>query len=335
MQNKDLSIQELIANLIEVSPNPNDYQSQSSPSIPTDTVSLQSTVQEEKQFKSPSTSLQECEQMDLVSMIKNEEIFNDEKMNQFTLQNNQVISHRIWDNSTCSAYDDCPILQQVIDGLRKYNSFFQMSKETQKIAYLVQFFHERHNTILDDYIHVVTYHRLFQDTTMYKICDPDNCQIRQNMEQKATQGNEGPIAMIDDKEYLFFRDLMESLHCYLLHPNATNGGSRIQNRFVINIQRSNDTESEQIIRYISENVKEIDTDKLTLHLKEEQYDTDALKADVYEYDMTCKFASNIAISLGNASAQYICKCFYFSQCMYHSLDFFVDTGYKSDDFNYM
>ena len=63
------------------------------------------------------------------------------------------------------------------------------------------------------------------------------------------------VAMDGIEEFIFYRDLMDSLHCFLLHPDATIDGSRILKRFNIMIDDTNTTKLDQIIEFLSNDLK--------------------------------------------------------------------------------
>ena len=141
-------------------------------------------------------------------------------------------------------------------------------------------------------------------------------QIKENIKRQQTKGSEG--LLIQDDEFLFYRDLMESLHCYLLHPNATNDEDRIKQRFTLKFDTPTNkhTLSEQIIKFISKQIDIPRLEKMERYFGDEEYDTDAMQ---YDLSPTHHKVSNIAMTIDAESAHRIQRGFYLARCMFSSV----------------
>ena len=201
----------------------------------------------------------------------------------------------------CNNEEECVHLDRVIKLLK-----------AQSNGSLIESFQQEHDSIVNDYIHIITKHQPLQQQTILHHdlkCDADKCQITQNQSQTSTSGN----LPDNDEQYSFYRDLVYALHSYLLHPNITIK-SRRNSRFHIIIQDRKETKIEKMHRFIS-NTAENGNDHVSSFqrfIDDEEYDSEAIVDDVGMDETT---ESNIALCVDETIATSIRKYIYLSKCM--------------------
>eukprot|EP01083_Nonionella_stella_P033741 92328_1 len=80
---------------------------------------------------------------------------------------------------------------------------------------LVQYCIEEHPTLIDDYIHLTTEHSKGCDQNT--LCNATHCVILQRYENRQTQPTKTTTAGND--HFVFFREILDAMHCFLHHPN--------------------------------------------------------------------------------------------------------------------
>ena len=215
----------------------------------------------------------------------------------------------------CNGNEDCEILERVIEGLQKYYIFAMGEggylEESQQNQSLENLFYEYYKSITDDYIHIITKHSSITDPGKHGFaCSADNCEIKHNFNQGVTKSNN--ISNIEDEEFVVYRDLMNSLHCFLLHPDQIHDHSR-QGRFHVLSHSTDQTMIDAISNKL--NRKEKDNVEFQEFIEKEEYDTESLEYDVGFKAMDDNIVSNIEKHLGKETASVARECFYFSKCM--------------------
>eukprot|EP01084_Bolivina_argentea_P216391 367637_1 len=251
------------------------------------------------------------------------------------------------DTGSCNgSINECSMISRLINGLIYYQSLdIEKTDEQQK---LINFFHEEYNTVLDDYVHILSVHDRQQDmqdifnllisnpSVVHK-CNIKTCTIssrhrrdRDIMDEKLNHD----VAQMDD-EFAFYQEIMDQVHFYVYHLYDT--GLRIKNeefvtaksdgqvfenmfqviktkkeeldnfsvnenhkvannKFNVMINNANeDTFLDGLLDCVQSNdqLKLVQTRRLTELITQEQYDSDAIENDVDVSDNEFK-KSNVA-----------------------------------------
>eukprot|EP01084_Bolivina_argentea_P315438 546495_1 len=136
---------------------------------------------------------------------------------------------KMFENKSTDCDNDflCRCTKRLVTAMKYYQSLDMTDTDDQQ--QLMEFYHEKYNHILDDFAHLLTKHHETLDT-MYDYavndigldkCTAKKClaQRRHNRDrdneykkEKKTNDEDTP-----DKDFLFVRDTMDGVHCYILH----------------------------------------------------------------------------------------------------------------------
>eukprot|EP01083_Nonionella_stella_P026422 72730_1 len=121
---------------------------------------------------------------------------------------------------------DCPHTQRILRSLGVFQKLNMEFVDHQQ--QLVRYFYKEHTELLDDHIHVTRYH----DAEVQKVSDRFKC--RNDLQCKSLQryhgesqddyassrgGRTRSASRVErgDPEFIFYRDTMDSIHCYMYH----------------------------------------------------------------------------------------------------------------------
>lgn len=134
-----------------------------------------------------------------------------------------LISHT--SDSTCSV-KECEEIHQIIDCVLHYESL-DINDEDDK-SKMMYFFKNIYKSTLDDYIHIITKHADDLEEIFHLIisefntecCDLIGCSMLRRHHRDRTKDEE--MKQMDDydnydDQFLFYRDVMDQIHCYLYH----------------------------------------------------------------------------------------------------------------------
>lgn len=88
---------------------------------------------------------------------------------------------------------------------------------------VVKFVHSKHPQMVDDYIHFVSHHE-FNDNVIVNViinvhhqCNIEHCDTAKRFyRNRDTEDREGDV---ESAEYVFYRDALDAVHCYLYHQS--------------------------------------------------------------------------------------------------------------------
>ena len=177
---------------------------------------------------------------------------------------------------------------------------------------LRELFDKHHKSILDDYIHIISNHNHLASKMKYIDgdihCDEHECIVLQNFEKGQTKSGE---QVFEDNDFSFYKDLMTTLHCYLMHsPESMNKNYQAMTRFqaILLVDDKSTPLLDQLHDFLLKHAKEEDTDKIERFIMDEEYDSDALKIDIEIRPKTKNRISNIEIfdeSMAKIIRQYL------------------------------
>ena len=144
--------------------------------------------------------------------------------------------------TTCNSVNTCTQVVKIIDALKYHQSSLKLHA-----SQIVQHFKQVHTTLLDDHLHIMQYHNDQLDdltdivtTTPSLNCDPSTCNILKNNFRRSSDQNEvNKEDNKEDEDFIFYRDLLDTIHCYLIH--SFNVGVRIRKEELISNNEDNDT----------------------------------------------------------------------------------------------
>jgi len=126
----------------------------------------------------------------------------------------------------------CKCIARVIESLSYYETLDMIGFSNNDNNKLINFVQTVHKTLLNDYIHVVMEHNTHIDSIYelisskkykdkFKSCDVVKCGWTQrhnrNREQKDETNEDEKKEENIDNEFLFYRDLFDSIHFYFFH----------------------------------------------------------------------------------------------------------------------
>ena len=128
---------------------------------------------------------------------------------------------------------ECSATKRIILALKKYHSF--RSKEASHSHHdhrnLVHFCKEIYPSLLDDYIHVIHTHHdeldvisdIMEDTYGIESCDVNDCNFFCRRYRDQSQGSDDNESNMEtyDKDYVFYKNIMDTIHCYIFHSFDT------------------------------------------------------------------------------------------------------------------
>eukprot|EP01084_Bolivina_argentea_P003037 5667_1 len=127
--------------------------------------------------------------------------------------------------------NECESTMRVLECLRYYNSLTNNTSDIDRNK-LIKYCNER-ITLLNDIMHVITKHNDELEAINYIIiskqdsvltqCNLSNC----SLSQRHFRDRRNDKSNTDDTEFLFWRDMIDSIHCYILH--LYDAGLRIKN----------------------------------------------------------------------------------------------------------
>eukprot|EP01084_Bolivina_argentea_P076520 138693_1 len=137
----------------------------------------------------------------------------------------------------CISTKSCNYVQRIVNAL-KYYSILDVSDSTNKDQQKLIEYCSENESLLDDYIHILSTHNTHKDLdeiynlllrdSLIKECDIFNCKL--SVRHFRNRNNETQEMKVQDleinNEFLFFRDLMDAMHCYLFHAYDT--GMRVK-----------------------------------------------------------------------------------------------------------
>eukprot|EP01084_Bolivina_argentea_P093074 167414_1 len=117
----------------------------------------------------------------------------------------------------------CQPVERIINIL-KYYSLLDINNNEHDKQQLTKFCLESHKSLLDDYIHVITKHNnakdlktifnILSDHENYIACNLVNCSSCFRHWSNEENNNEEQQS---SKEFIFYRDIMDQIHCYVFH----------------------------------------------------------------------------------------------------------------------
>eukprot|EP01084_Bolivina_argentea_P051593 94925_1 len=123
--------------------------------------------------------------------------------------------------------DSCSVINQIIASLKYYSSLNILNKKKDRNK-LVKYCTTANNPVLDNYIHLINIHNndieqiynLVQNDRNMISCDGHNCLLLQRHHRNRHYDHIKIEAMkkeTNDKHFIFYRDIMDALHCYVFH----------------------------------------------------------------------------------------------------------------------
>eukprot|EP01084_Bolivina_argentea_P263923 446892_1 len=233
--------------------------------------------------------------------------------------------------ASCSgAKDDCTSTLNVISALIDFESINVNNEFDQQK--LVEICETKYQHLLNDYIHVVTKHKdeledIFELITINHLnkmthCSVEHCVLSQ---RHNTQKSKDDTTNTNNLNFIFYRELFDSIHCYLYHswdygfraniniPSdklpvferiKNNNKYNINDKYVESDTTFMDAFNDKIICNDMKNVLE--------SLKDDEYDTDAVIMDIDEANQKHNDQnSNIKKMLENIQHYVILKDFIF------------------------
>ena len=180
---------------------------------------------------------------------------------------------------------DCKCIIRVFEAIKYYHTLNFINNNNNNNNNndknkLIKFVKNIYNHILDDYIHIITIHNDFIDDIYsllnsskynFKKCNIIKCILTQRHNRNREQNVHSNEIKYnnndddDDTEFLFFRDIYDSIHFYLFHIYEF--GFRItkkeKNKFYQQIQEKKDNNDDDIncTDYIFNNIKRVINEK--------------------------------------------------------------------------
>ncbi len=124
--------------------------------------------------------------------------------------------------SPCTSLQErCDYTTRVIHAIKYYSSFTNVINISDDLKQnLVKFGKEIYTSLLDDFIHITQYHNDHLDAILQIItveygvkCNFKDCRsLSRHFGDAELEGKEN-----EDDEFIFYRNLFDSVHCYLLH----------------------------------------------------------------------------------------------------------------------
>ena len=117
----------------------------------------------------------------------------------------------------------CSCTKRIIMALHHYQTVNRENNEETRDN-IVKFFKHVYKGLLNDFIHIITYHNdtieleeiqeiLLKDSDTNP-CDISNCLMASRYHRDRTKDD---IKCDDDEIHMFYRDIMDQIHCYLYH----------------------------------------------------------------------------------------------------------------------
>eukprot|EP01084_Bolivina_argentea_P251843 422545_1 len=219
---------------------------------------------------------------------------------------------------------DCKYVDRVIVCLQYYQTLQLENSEYYKEK-LIKFIAEKYQqTLLDDHIHVITQHNKEK-----MICASKDCvSLKQYLAGLANN----PKETDESNNFNFYRDILDSIHCYLYHPQINAQQLKLNDKFMICNELIND--SETILDSLYEYLLQVQMEKPKLlsiirALTLEDYDSDVLIEDIEErcnvlqiesdcYNQIAKFLESIKEDIDSFSIGY--RFYYWAYYKKKSLD---------------
>eukprot|EP01084_Bolivina_argentea_P110187 196811_1 len=159
----------------------------------------------------------------------------------------------------CDSISKCQSLQRITTALHFFQSMKNDPENMKQISLLTVEYFTKYKTLLDDYAHVMKYHinagsikdnndqfeQIHNYICKHIKCDIKTCQqfIRNN--RNRTREKTENDANNNDKNAAFYIDILDTIHCYLIH--SFDVGFRIKSdEFKINNNQLTHDEEEQI-----------------------------------------------------------------------------------------
>eukprot|EP01084_Bolivina_argentea_P311467 539127_1 len=126
--------------------------------------------------------------------------------------------------STCDDKYGCDFTKRILYALKYYSTLDTIINDNCDM--LVEFCNQTYKSFLDDYIHVIEKHNDgFDDITHLLIkqysylnqsCNAENCPLllRHHRDRKHAENEQTPQ---DNDDFIFYRDILDDVHCYLCH----------------------------------------------------------------------------------------------------------------------
>ena len=133
----------------------------------------------------------------------------------------------------------CQCTTRIIYALKYYQTL-NLNHDENDRQRMIKFFKERYVQLLDDYIHIVTQHNdTIQLEEIFEImlteygmnqCQILNCSLAiRHYRDKSIIGTKEDIDYKVDEDFLFYRDTMDQIHCYLFH--LYDAGLRVRRKY--------------------------------------------------------------------------------------------------------
>ena len=217
------------------------------------------------------------------------------------------------DSSTCDKdIESCQYVTRIMHALSVYSRFDLQNEADQDK--MVIYFEDEYMTLLDDHIHFNNSHAVNQrkllENAYHLFCDVQSCGalLRYYNEQKED--------VECDEEVIFYRDIMDSLHCSIYHPYKMDFGITKQFSEEVDDGRRYSkfniewTQEQTFMEGLCEHLKDkgIKQDMIQDMLdicREEEYDSDAIIQDFicFEDDQKTDNTNNMSQLLPKCSNQ--------------------------------
>ena len=128
----------------------------------------------------------------------------------------------------CTTISNCQCIKRIIYGLKYYSTLNinnDNNKSNNDIYDLIEFCTEKYKFIIDDFTHILLTHNDNFNKLYEYICNSESfeCVNNQQCLSIIRNQNEDNIQiddnLIDGVEIIFWRDLFDTIHCYMLHGN--------------------------------------------------------------------------------------------------------------------
>eukprot|EP01084_Bolivina_argentea_P241414 405280_1 len=242
--------------------------------------------------------------------------------------------------STCNGVKHgCKPTQNILKALDDYQSI--NNKEECDPQSLFDICCTKYTSLLDDFIHVTNTHKdelddifnLISANHMVSKCNVLTCPLSQ-------RHNSTNFTKSEDHNFAFYRDLLDSMHCYCYHlwdygfrsRSSSSSITPIKLNRIDNINKfnlNNDDYIEPEETFLDAFIEHMLRNRITTALQEIQlceYDTDAIKSDINVSEHNSIMNSNIATMLDNETHYDIMKDFVY-ECIVSDMQPSFSIGY--------
>eukprot|EP01084_Bolivina_argentea_P060872 111202_1 len=136
----------------------------------------------------------------------------------------KIFQHKVADK--CLNVDECIQIRRLVHSLQYYQSLHLIHDTKQLQASLNKFCTEKYKYLIDDYNHVILCHDdigpihsfIQKNYTELSLCDFCTCSLfKRTNRNSAREKEEKNESESNDVEFVFWRDLLDRMHCYMVH----------------------------------------------------------------------------------------------------------------------